>query len=131
MAPRKVCSVAYTGFSKRGGPGKLRILKTKRRVSLFRFSPVFGVTVGEDQKKRSSLRFSPVFGLKLGKAHKQNKVFSHILSVCVFKLCAKLTKGGAMLHFCIPFYANYTILATQRGGPWHYAPPSEYARGVL
>ena len=35
-----------------------------------------------------------------------------------------------MPHFCIPFYANYTILAIQRGGmapcsPPKYAPGSE------
>ena len=30
-----------------------------------------------------------------------------------------------MPHFCIQFYANYTILATQRGA-WHHAP-SKYA----
>ena len=27
-----------------------------------------------------------------------------------------------MPQFCILFYANYTILATQRGGPWPNAP---------
>ena len=28
-----------------------------------------------------------------------------------------------MPQFCILFYANYTILATQRGRPWPNAPP--------
>ena len=27
-----------------------------------------------------------------------------------------------MPQICIQFYANYTILATQREGPWHYGP---------
>ena len=27
-----------------------------------------------------------------------------------------------MPQFCILFYANNTILATQEGGAWHYAP---------
>ena len=34
-----------------------------------------------------------------------------------------------MLQFCILFYANYTILATQRGGPWPNTPP-KYAPAV-
>ena len=78
---------------------------------------IVGPNLGEDQKKkkkRFSLRFSRVFGPKVGEDQKQ-KNFSQILSVCVLKLCAKLIKGGAIPHFCIPFYANYTILATQRG----------------
>ena len=37
----------------------------------------------------------------------------------------KLQRG--MPQFCILFYANYTILATQRWGPWHHAPPHKYA----
>ena len=28
-----------------------------------------------------------------------------------------------MPQFCILFYANYTILVTQRGGPWPNDPP--------
>ena len=32
-----------------------------------------------------------------------------------------------MPQFCTLFYANYTILATQRGGPWPNAPPPKYA----
>ena len=28
-----------------------------------------------------------------------------------------------MSQFCILFYANYTILATQRGKPWPNGPP--------
>ena len=38
-------------------------------------------------------------------------------------LMPNLQRGGAMPQFCILFYANYTILATQRGGPWPNAPP--------
>ena len=33
-----------------------------------------------------------------------------------------------MPQFCILFYANYTILTTQRGWPWHHVPP-KYAPG--
>ena len=32
-----------------------------------------------------------------------------------------------MPQSCILFYANYTILVTQRGGPWHHGPPPKYA----
>ena len=94
----------YAGFSK-GGAGNLRILMIKRKVSLLRFSPVFGPKLGEDQKKKK-------------------QVSSQILSVYVLKLCAKLTKGGGVMpHFCISFYANYTFLATQKVGHGTIPPP--------
>ena len=32
-----------------------------------------------------------------------------------------------MPQFCILFYANYTILATQRRGPWPNGPSPKYA----
>ena len=48
-----------------------------------------------------------------------------MLSVFVLKLSAQVTKG-AMPQFYVLFYANYTILTTQRGGmvpsPPKYAP---------
>ena len=34
-----------------------------------------------------------------------------------------------MPQFCILFYANYTTLATQNGGPWPNGPPPNYALG--
>ena len=38
-------------------------------------------------------------------------------TICVPKASAQLTKGGGVIpQFCILIYANYTILATQRGG---------------
>ena len=76
--------------------------------------------LGEDQTKRSSLKFSPVFDAKLG-AGQKTKVFAHRL--CPQTFCPSYTGGGSMPQFCILFYANYTILATQRGGPWPNAPP--------
>ena len=33
-----------------------------------------------------------------------------------------------MPQFCILFYANYTVLTTQREWPWHHVPP-KYAPG--
>ena len=89
-------SLAYAEFSKGGrGPGNLIIMKTRRKISPLRISPVFGPKLGEEQKK---------------------KVLTQILSVSVLKLSAQVTKGLAMPQFCILFYANYTILATQREG---------------
>ena len=53
-------------------------------------------------KKGFSLKFSPIFGPKLS---------------------ALVTKGEPMPQFYILFYANYTILATQRGDHGSMAPP--------
>ena len=69
-------------------------------------------------KKRSLLKFSPVFGPKLGEG--QKKVFAHRL--CAQTLCPSY-KGGAMPQFCVLFYVNYTILATQREDLGPMAPP--------
>ena len=69
-------------------------------------------------KKRSSLKFSPVFGPKLRKG--QKKVFAH--SFCAQTLCPSYKGGRGMPQFCILFYANYTILATQRGGHGQMPP---------
>ena len=60
--------------------------------------------------------FSPVFGQKNAWA-----------TVSVLKPSAQVTKEVAMPQFCILFYSNYTILATQRGGPWPNAPLPKYA----
>ena len=95
--------------------------QTKKRSSL-KCSPVFGPKLGEDQKinkKRSSLKFSPVFGLNLGEGQKKGLRPPFLCS----NLLPKLQRGGGggMLQFCILFYANCTILATQRGH-WLNAP---------
>ena len=73
----------------------------------------------KNKRKIFSLRISPFFCPKLRENKK--KVFCQILSVFVLKLSAQVTKGGAMPQFYMLFYANYTILATQREGamaPW-------------
>ena len=49
------------------------------------------------KKKRSSFRFSPVFGPKLGEDQKKEKVFGQSLSVFMLKLSAQVTKGGGGL----------------------------------
>ena len=79
------------------------MLKTKRKLSLLRFSPVFGPKFGENQKpKKSFVRFCPF--------------------VCL-NFVPNQQRGGGMPHFSIPFYSNYTILATQKGGDGTMAPP--------
>ena len=80
-------------------------------------------------KKKSSLKFSPIFGRKLGKGQKKRSS----PTVCVLKPSAQVTKGwAAMMHFCILFYANYTILANRRGAmaqcPPKYAPADQPIR---
>ena len=89
------------------GPENLRILKIKRKVSLLRFSPVFGPKLGEDEKKTS--------------------LQSDSVRLCAQTLCQTYKKRGVgMPHFCIlSFYANYTILAIQRGA-WHHGPTPKY-----
>ena len=76
-----------------------------------RISPFSFPKSSEDQKKRSSLKFSPVFGPKLGEGPPKKSS----PTVCVLKPSAQVTKRGAMPQFCIQFFANYTILSTQRG----------------
>ena len=96
-----------------GNSENLRLMKTRMKIFHPKTKSVFPCPkLGEDQKQRSSLKFSTVFG--------QKKVFAH--RFCAQTFCPSY-KGGAMLQFCILFYANYTILATQRGEPWHNAPP--------
>ena len=103
-------SIVFTTSVRRifkGGGGNLRIMKTKRNISPLRISPFSCPKLGEDKKK---------------------KVISQIFSVFVLKLSAQITNGGGMPQFCKLFYANYTILKTQRWWPWHHAP-SKYAPG--
>ena len=57
-----------------------------------------------------------------------------MLSVFVLKLSAQDTKGGGgMPQFYIPviFYANFTILATQRGGGHGTMAPFKYAPNLV
>ena len=83
-------------------------------VSL-QFCPIFRPKLGEDQKKRSSLKFSPIF---LGAGRKQGSS----PTICVLKASAQLTKGG-IPRFYILVYANYAILATERGVVMAQCPP--------
>ena len=69
-------------------------------------------------KKRFSLNFGPVFGQKKG---------LRSLFLCS-SLLPKLQRRGATPQFCILFYANYTILETQRWGHGPMASP-KYALG--
>ena len=110
----------YAGFSK-GGAGNLKIMKTKRKMSPFRISPLSCPKLGEDQKKKKGLHSKLVWFWPKITQRPKKKVFTQILPFCVLKFSAQVTKGGAMPQFCILFYFNYIILATQRGGamaPW-------------
>ena len=96
-------------------------MKTKRKISPLRISPFSYPKLGEDQKKGLHSKLGRFLDHNYVKTKK--KVFTHILSFCVLIFSAQVTKGGgAMPQFCILFYANYTILATQREA-WHHAPP--------
>ena len=96
-------------------------MKTQRKRSPLRFSPVFGPKFGEDQtKKRSSIRFNPVFGPKLGEDQNKKGLHSDSVRFCAQTFCPSY-KGG-IPQFRILFYVNYTIPATQRGA-WNHAPP--------
>ena len=49
----------------------------------------------------------------------------------MLKPSAQVTKGGTVPQFCIQFYANYTILATQRGGHGPMPPPLNTPLGIV
>ena len=98
----------------------MRILKTKRNVSLLRFSPIFGPKLGEDQKKRSSLRFSSGFGPKLGEDQKLKKRFSLRFSPVFGPKLGEDLKQKSSVTFC-PFVCSNFEPNLQR--PCHHAPP--------
>ena len=105
----------------RVGPGNLRKLKTKRKVSLLRFSPIFGPKLDEDRKKRSSLRFNPIFGPKFGEDQKKNKSSVRFCPFVRSNFVPNLQRGA-----CRTFaYLSMLIILFWRpkGGAWHHAPP--------
>ena len=101
---------------------KLRWRPKKKRSS-FKYSPVFGPKLGEDQNKKTKKK-----GLhsNLVQFLAKEKAFAH-------RFCAQTVglsyKGKRVMpQFRILFYANYTILATQRGGgTMAQCPPKKYA----
>ena len=98
----------------RGGPENLRLMKTGMKTFQLKTKSVF----------IPKIRWRPP---------PKKKVFTQIWSgfwpkkglrppfLCS-NLLPKLQRGGSMPKFCIVFYANYTILATQRGGHGPMAP---------
>ena len=84
----------------------MRIMKTKRKISPFRISPFSCPKLGEDQKK------------------KEKRSLVRFVRFCAQTFCSSYKGEGGMPQFCILFYANYTLLTSQRGGPWHHAPPT-------
>ena len=105
-------AVSYARFSK-GGAGNSENYNNEDQNKIFppvRFLAQNQVTT----KKKSGLHSDLVRFLAQNWVKAKKKVFTH-------RLCAQTFypsyKGRAMPQFCILFYANYTILATQRGGP--------------
>ena len=61
------------------------------------------------------LKFSRIICPKLGAGQKQRSS----PTICVLQASAQIKKA----QFCILFYANYTILATQRGAVAQWPAP--------
>ena len=83
-------------------------------------SPIFCPNLGKDKKKGLHLNLVRFFAQDLLQI--KNKGFG--LPFVYLNLLPKLQRGGGgMPQFCIPFCANYTILATQRVGQGPMPPP--------
>ena len=95
----------------------------KTRIKIFPQVRFPALNLVKTKKKRSSFKFSRFLAQNWVKA--QKKVSAHRLYAQTF--CPGY-KRGPMSQFCILFYANYTILSTQRGGHGPMAPP-KYAPG--
>ena len=77
-------------------------------------SPFSYPKLGEDQNKKKGFHSNLVRFLAENWVKAKKRSSS---TICVLKPSAKVTKGGgSMSQFCVLFYANSTILATQRGG---------------
>ena len=59
------------------------------------------------------------------RTEKTNKKWSSVrcFPLLFSNFLPKLQRARAMPQFYMLFYANYTILATQRGGAWHHGSP--------
>ena len=86
---------------------------------LIQFSPIFCPKLGEDQKKSLHSNLVRFFWVRA-----KNKGLR--LSFVCSKLLPNVQRGGGggIPQFCILIYANYTILATQRG-PWPNGLPKD------
>ena len=93
--------------------------KKKKKRSSPKFSPVFGPKLSEDspkkglQSKKKGLHSNLVRFLTQNCVKTKKKIFAH--RFCAQTLCPSY-KGRGHAAICILFYANYTILATRRGG---------------
>ena len=106
--------VAFAGFSKGGGAGNLKIMKTKRKISPLRISPFSCPKLGEDQNKKGIdsklVRFVAQNYVKT----KKNRSLPRFCPFVCSNFLPKL-QNVAMPQFYVLFHANCTILATQRG----------------
>ena len=123
------CSL-YGGFSsvrrifERGwGSKKFENNETqKKNHSTQNTGPFSCPKLSEDPpQKRSTLKFSQVFGPKLNEDQKKGGPRPDSVRLGAQTFCPSYKEGGA--QFSILFYANYTILATQKGGHGTMPPP--------
>ena len=113
------------------------------------FRPKLGNLQKKKEKKKvfakiqsdfsAEIRNSKVFSAQnqvISKKKKKKKVFTQgpsrfspeLTPISSRKPDAQLTKGGHA-SILLTLLCNFAILATQRGGPWHNAPPPKYAPG--
>ena len=104
-------------FERGEGAGNLKIMKTKRKISPLRISPFSCPKLGEDQKKKKKNRKKSLkenslklvrFLAQISVKTKKKQIFTQILSFCVLKLSAQVTKRG---EACRNF-AYYSMLIT-------------------
>ena len=124
---------------KRGGGGgggpeiseNLKRTKIRMKIVSPKLSPTFPVQNWVKTKRKRGLHSNLVqFFAQVKWSKGKNKQRSWP-TLCVLKASAQLTKGGnhaAILHtiLCLLYftiYLQYTVLATQRGGPWPNGPP--------
>ena len=119
--------VAYAGFSKKGGPENLRIMKTRRKISPLRISPLFCPKLGEDQiKKKKGLRSDLVCFLaqnRLKPKKKKKKVFqSDFVRVYAQTFCPSYKRGGACRNFTC-YFMLIILYWRPKGGDHGPMPP--------
>ena len=128
--------VAYAGFSK-GGARKFRKFENNKDQNenfSSRNQSVFPVQK-RPKKKVFTQNWSGFWPKIRWRKKKKKDLHPNLIRFLVFacRLCSQTFcpnyKGGTMTQFCILFYANYTILATQRGGGHGPMAPPKYATG--
>ena len=115
--------MTYAEFSKGGGgPGNLRMMKTKKNFSTQNQS-VFLPKIRWRPKKKSSLNFSLVFGRKVGEDQKKS-LQSDFVRFCAQTFCPSY-KGGCRDCTCnsILILLYWRPKGGGGGVAWYHAPP--------